>query len=142
VDFADVVANVAADARFEAEAAGRRVHLDSVEHAMVRGRAELLHRAVENVVRNAVKHTEPGTAVEITLLGQAGKAILSVRDHGPGVASSHLERIFEPFYRVDGKGFGLGLAIAQAAVLAHGGSISAANPQDGGLRIDIQLPSL
>jgi two-component system OmpR family sensor kinase len=140
VDFADVVANVAADARFEAETAGRRVQLDSVEHVSVRGRAELLHRAVENVVRNAVKHTEPGTAVEITLLGQTGKAILSVRDHGPGVAPPHLERIFEPFYRVDGKGFGLGLAIAQAAVLAHGGSISAANPQGGGLRIDIQLP--
>ena len=140
VDFADVVANVAADARFEAETAGRRVQLDSVEHVIVRGRAELLHRAVENVVRNAVKHTEPGTAVEITLLGQTGKAILSVRDHGPGVAPPHLERIFEPFYRVDGKGFGLGLAIAQAAVLAHGGSISAANPQGGGLRIDIQLP--
>ena len=140
VDFADLVANVAADARFEAEAAGRRVQLDSAEHVLVRGRAEALHRAVENVVRNAVKHTEPGTAVEITLLGQGGKAILSVRDHGPGVAPSHLERIFEPFYRVDGKGFGLGLAIAQAAVLAHGGSIGAANPQGGGLRIDIQLP--
>jgi two-component system OmpR family sensor kinase len=140
LDFAELVANIAADARFEAEAAGRKLELASDEQVGVHGRAELLHRAVENVLRNAVKHTAPGTAVVVRLSREGDQALLSVRDHGPGVAAQHLERIFEPFYRVDGKGFGLGLAIAHAAVLAHGGRIAAENAPGGGLRIDIQLP--
>ncbi len=139
VDLADIVANVAADARFEAEAAGRKVELESVDEVRVRGRAELLHRAVENVVRNAVRHTAPGTAVEIKLSGE----LLSVRDHGPGVEAGQLPHLFEPFYRAGGgAGFGLGLAIAQGAVLAHGGTIRAQNAEGGGLRVEIQLPSL
>jgi two-component system OmpR family sensor kinase len=146
VDFADLVATVAADARFEAEAAGRKVHLDSVDQVQVRGRAELLHRAVENVIRNAVKFTAAGSAVDIRLstAGTPPRALLVVRDHGPGVAPGDLERIFEPFYRTSAdpatKGFGLGLAIAQGAIAAHGGSIRAENAQGGGLRLEIQLP--
>ena len=137
VDLADIVASVAADARFEAEAAGRRVELESVDEVRVRGHAELLHRAVENVVRNAVRHTAPGTAVEIKLSAQ----LLSVRDHGPGVEPGQLPHLFEPFYRAGGgAGFGLGLAIAQGAVLAHGGRIRAQNDAGGGLRVEIQLP--
>ncbi len=146
VDLADLVAHVAADARFEAEALGREVRLESAEHVLVRGRAELLHRAVENVVRNAVKFTVPGGAVEIGLStsGDKQRALLSVRDHGPGVPAHELERIFVPFYRSESgagsDGFGLGLAIVQAAVVAHGGSIRAENAHSGGLRIEIQLP--
>lgn len=139
VDLAEIVASVAADARFEAEAAGRKVELESVEERKLRGRAELLHRAVENVVRNAVRHTAPGTAVEIRLTRES----LTVRDHGPGVDPEQLPRLFEPFYRAGGgAGFGLGLAIAQGAVLAHGGTIRAENAPGGGLRVEIQLPSL
>ncbi|HEX2198102.1 MAG TPA: ATP-binding protein, partial [Burkholderiales bacterium] len=140
VDLADLVANVAADARFEAEAAGRGVRLDSIEELQVPGRAELLHRAVENVVRNAVKHTGAGTTVEIGLSRTAHQAQLSVRDRGPGVGAEHLERIFEPFYRAGSSGFGLGLAIAQRAILAHGGTIRAQNAPEGGLLVEIQLP--
>lgn len=146
VDLADVVANVTADARFEAEASGRGVHLDSVERVLVRGRAELLHRAVENVVRNAVKYTAEGTTVEVELatVASGARTLLSVRDHGPGVPPEELERIFEPFYRASGeraaKGFGLGLAIAQAAIIAHGGTIRASNAGGGGLRLEIELP--
>ncbi len=146
VDFADLVANVAADARFEAEAAGRKVELDSEDGVLVRGRAELLHRAVENVIRNAVKYTAPGTPVRVKLstVADPPRALLTVRDHGPGVAPDEIERIFEPFYRSAGEssaqGFGLGLAIAHGAVLAHGGAIRASNAEGGGLRLEIQLP--
>ena len=148
VDLADLVASIASDARFEAEASGRKLELRSVEQAPVRGRAELLHRAVENVIRNAVKYTAEGTAVqvELTALASPPRALLGVRDHGPGVAPEELERIFEPFYRAGGdpgaKGFGLGLAIAQAAVLAHGGIIRARNADGGGLRLEIDLPAV
>lgn len=141
VDLADLVANIVADARFEAEAKGRRVELDSVEQLSVSGRAELLHRAVENVVRNAVRHTAAGSAVSVVLSNAHGKASLTVRDHGPGVAAEHLEHIFEPFYRVGGAGFGLGLAIARHAVVAHGGSMRAHNAPGGGLQVELELPS-
>lgn len=142
VDLADLVADIAEDARFEAEAAGRSVALDSVEQVLVRGRAELLHRAVENVVRNAVKHTAGGTTVEIRLCASGDRALLAVTDRGAGIAAEDSERIFEPFYRgaADPAGFGLGLAIAQGAVAAHGGSIRAANAEGGGLRVEIELP--
>jgi two-component system OmpR family sensor kinase len=142
VDFADLVANIAGDARFEAEAAGRKVTLESAEQVLVRGRAELLHRAVENVVRNAVKHSFPGTTVEIKLVAAGDRALLSVADHGPGIAPGESERIFEPFYRGAAApgGFGLGLAIAQGAIAAHGGAIGAANAEGGGLRVHMELP--
>ncbi len=142
LDFADLVADVAGDAQFEAEAAGRNVALDSAEQVLVRGRAELLHRAVENVVRNAVKHTAPGTTVALKLGMENKRALLSVTDRGPGIAPGESERIFEPFYRAAAApgGFGLGLAIAQAAIAAHAGTIRAENAEGGGLRVEIELP--
>ncbi|HWI37711.1 MAG TPA: ATP-binding protein [Burkholderiales bacterium] len=144
VDFAHLVASIAEDARFEAEAAGRRLALDIRSDARVSGDPALLHRAVENVVRNAVKFTAPGTAVDVSLASADGRAILKVDDHGPGIAPDELPKVFEPFYRAagtDASGFGLGLAIAQRAVEAHGGTIRAANIPGGGLSVEISLPS-
>jgi two-component system OmpR family sensor kinase len=144
VDLAELVLNVADDARFEARAAHRDVSLESAERVLVRGRAELLQRAVENIIRNAVKYTAEGTTVEVNLTAAADRARLVVRDHGPGVAAGEADRIFEPFYRsranasVDG--FGLGLAIAQAATAAHNGSIRAENAHGGGLIVELELP--
>jgi two-component system, OmpR family, sensor kinase len=143
IDFAELVADVAEDARFEAEAANRRLSLKSVDEARVHASAELLHRAVENVVRNAVKYTAEGTGVELELAVQAGKARLVVADRGPGIAPEELERVFEPFYRTSSdtaKGFGLGLAIAQRAIASHGGTVRAAAREGGGLRVAIELP--
>jgi two-component system OmpR family sensor kinase len=143
IDLAELVADVAEDARFEAQALGRHLTLKSVDEARVRGSAELLHRAVENVVRNAVKYTAEATAVELELRTGDGKARITVADRGPGIAPEELERIFEPFYRSSGdtaKGFGLGLAIAQRAVVSHGGAIRAAARQGGGLVVEIELP--
>ena len=145
-DFADLVAGAVEDARFEAEAAGRKVSFQGNGEMMMSGRGDLLHRAVENVLRNAVKYTAPGTTVEVVLLALANPpaARLIVTDRGPGVPGQDLDRIFEPFYRspsaADAQGFGLGLAIAQRAIAVHSGSIRAANDPGGGLRMEIQLP--
>ena len=143
VDLADLVADVAEDARFEAQAANRALALRSVDRLLVRGHSELLHRAVENVVRNAVKYTAGGTEVEVDLYMAGARAVLVVSDRGPGIPPAELERVFEPFYRISGdtaKGFGLGLAIARRALMAHGGRISAHNREGGGLQVRIELP--
>jgi two-component system OmpR family sensor kinase len=81
--------------------------------------------------------------VEVDLYMAGARAALVVSDRGPGIPPGELERVFEPFYRISGdtvKGFGLGLAIARRAVLAHGGSIQAQNRDGGGLVVKIALP--
>ena len=143
VDFAHLVASIAEDARFEAEALGKNVRIDIAGDVQVSGDAALLHRAVENIVRNALRFTRDGTSVEISLGTTGRRARLAVTDHGPGVASDEMQRIFEPFYRggaADGAGFGLGLAIAQRAVEAHGGTIAASNAPMAGLLVEMELP--
>jgi len=112
---------------------------------------ELLRSAVENVVRNAVRFTAEGTAVEVALRRHNGDgdryAVISVRDRGTGVPEEALGKIFDPFYRAEdardrqsGGGTGLGLAITERAVRMHGGSIQAANALNGGLSIEMCLP--
>jgi two-component system OmpR family sensor kinase len=144
VDLSYLAANIAEDARFEAEAAGRDLTFNADGDAPVIGDADLLHRAVENVVRNAVKFTREGTTVDVTVRTTRSSAILTVVDHGPGVTSAELAKVFDPFYRGEAAngtpGFGLGLAIAQRAIDAHGGAISASNVAGGGLQVDIELP--
>jgi two-component system OmpR family sensor kinase len=145
-DLADLVGPIAEDARFEARASGRDVAFASEAEVLADVRVELLHRAVENVVRNAVRHTAPATTVDVNVRrSPAGdEAVVSVADRGPGVAEAELESIFEPFYRgrqgQPGGGFGLGLAIARRAVEAHGGRVRARNRAGGGLAIDMTLP--
>ena len=144
VDLAYIAASIAEDARFEAEALGRNVRFNASGDAPVIGNADLLHRAVENIVRNAVKFTRQGTTVDVRVHTTRTSAILTVTDHGPGIAAGELEKVFDPFYRGDAgmgtSGFGLGLAIAQRAVDAHGGAIKAANVPGGGLEVEVDLP--
>ncbi|MDT4898974.1 MAG: two-component system, OmpR family, sensor histidine kinase CpxA [Acidobacteriota bacterium] len=156
-DLADLVHEVAADGDFEARAHDRSVKVIRADPCMMPGVAELLRSAIENVVRNAVRHTQAGTTVEITLRKKDGHlqteghskgvaARLSVRDHGPGVPDNMLSEIFLPFHRVPGQangevdGAGLGLAIAERVVRRHEGLIRAFNEKDGGLVIEIDLP--
>ncbi|HYD60916.1 MAG TPA: ATP-binding protein [Noviherbaspirillum sp.] len=146
LNIGELVADIVDDARFEARAEGKEVLLQDDCLAFVRGRPELLQSAIENVIRNAVRHTPPGLPVEVSVRQHApGNAVgISVRDHGPGVPAKELEAIFEPFVQgsgnaVQSKGFGLGLAIAQRVVHGHGGTIVAANAEGGGLRVDIVL---
>ena len=109
------------------------------------GDGGLLARALDNIVRNAIRHSAAGTAVEIGIEDQLGQAVVSVRDQGPGVPEEMLEAIFKPFFRVesdrgrDSGGIGLGLAIAQRAVVLHHGEISAHNANPG-LKVEVRLP--
>ena len=143
----DLVVAVAQDAAFEARAGGRDVAVAVCDEITVSGVPELLHRAVENVVRNAVRFTAEGTAVEISLHRTAGGRVqMVVRDHGPGVPDAVLGELFQPFYRVadardrQSGGAGLGLAIANRAVAVHGGTLRAENSPGGGLAVILELP--
>lgn len=147
VDLIELLVVIAQDASFEAEASGRRVEVAAEGQFVAAVRAEIICRAFENVIRNAVRHTAPGTAVTVrATVGQGGKRLtVEVSDHGPGVAPDMLERIFEPFLRVGGDdrsegGYGLGLTIARRAIESHGGRISAALGESGGLVVRLVLP--
>ncbi|MDJ0655524.1 MAG: ATP-binding protein [Xanthomonadales bacterium] len=108
--------------------------------------APLIDRAVENVLRNAIRYTGEAGTVTVELAVQADAVEISVRDQGPGIAEADLKQVFRPFYRVgeardrETGGHGLGLAIAQSAIQRHGGDISAANHSSGGLKVTLQLP--
>ncbi len=111
----------------------------------VSGDPELLRRAIENIIRNAIRYSPAGTPVDIALGDSGATARISVRDRGPGVPPELLGRIFDPFYRVDpdrsrtGGGVGLGLAIARRAVELHDGALHASNA-DPGLLVEIEIP--
>jgi len=145
-----LVAEVAQDADFEAESRRKNVAVVACEPLAVEGNRELLRRAVENVVRNAVRYTREATAVDIALrrVQEKGEvfAVITVRDYGPGVPEAALTKLFLPFYRVgdardrQSGGTGIGLAITDRAVRLHHGTVSARNAPDGGLLIEIRLP--
>jgi two-component system sensor histidine kinase CpxA len=151
VPLGELVANVAEDAEFEAQERHCHVHTVIPEGDWgVRGNDSLLHSAVENVVRNAIRYTAEGSSVEIALTsaerGGVSEAVLRVCDSGPGVPENALGKLFEPFYRLDDArgrltgGVGLGLAITERAVRFHGGKVSAFNRPEGGLMVEIRLP--
>jgi len=130
-----------ADGDFEARAQNRSVRFVANESCAITGVAELIRSAVENVIRNAARHTAPGTTVEVTIERQSRSVLLRVRDHGPGVPDAMLQDIFLPFHRVGvgANGSGLGLAITDRVVRIHNGTIQAYNAREGGLVIDIKL---
>ena len=136
------------NARFEAQTGDRTVDFFGNDAVSMHGNPELLIRAIENVVRNAVKHTAPGTTVRINAAIVApDKWVLTVCDQGSGVPEAELESIFEPFFRSSTgtknlEGYGLGLAIAKRVISAHGGGIQAFNNVDTGLCIAMSFPIL
>lgn len=143
----ELLAAVVDDAHFEAQALGREVRLEAAGEATLAVDAESLHRAFENIIRNAVKHTAEGSTVEVVARVEAGVLLVTVADRGPGVPAADLAKIFEPFYRAESAtagsapdGFGLGLAIARRATEVHGGSIRARNRDGGGLVVEMRLP--
>jgi two-component system sensor histidine kinase CpxA len=150
IDLAKLIHEVAADADFEAKSRGRKVEITSARESFIDGDESLLRRAIENVVRNAVRYTAEGTSVEISLRGTDDNGrpcgLLAVRDHGAGTPEAFIPHLFKPFYGVgDGRdretgGAGLGLAITEAAVRLHGGAVRAVNADDGGLIVEMELP--
>ena len=148
IDIRELLEALIEDAQFEAESKGCEVKLRDFFPAIVNANAMLLHSAIENVVRNAIKYTKRDTTVEINILADAKSAnsiIIQVRDHGPGAPEEMLAHLFEPFVRVEeardrlSGGHGLGLAIADRAVRLYGGEIMARNEPDEGLSILIRL---
>lgn len=150
IELAALLAEIVESAAFEAQCAGKQVSLHGEIHASLTGQTQLLQRAIENVVRNAVKYTAAGSEVRIEVsLDAAGREsgpelLLTVADRGPGVAQAELEEIFTPFFRGSsgraGSGYGLGLAIARRVVEAHGGRIRAYPRPEGGLCVELRLP--
>jgi len=135
-----------ADSSLEAQSLGSQVRLIKAQPATVQGDPELLRRAIENVIRNAIRHAPEGTAVEASLEAADGRPVLRIRDYGPGVPEEALPRIFDAFYRVEtdrdraSGGAGLGLSIARRAVELHKGTIRARNTEPG-LLVEIDLPA-
>src|SRR5579863_85867 len=162
VDLEQIIHEIAKDAAFEAQARRCQVEATVVDDCVVIGSPSLLHSAIENVVRNAIRYTDEGTSVDVRLeqgvgLPSAGQglnhesavkaeAIVRVTDSGPGVPEDALDKLFRPFYRIDDArgrqtgGVGLGLAITDRAVRLHGGTIRVSNRPQGGLMVETRLP--
>ena len=146
IELADLIDEVVENVNYECKSDG----IDGVNvmssidaSPSLQGYADALISAIENILRNAVRHSPPDGTVHVRLDQQNMTAKIEVRDEGQGVDESDLPRIFEPFYRTKDapdSGTGLGLAIAKRAIRLNGGSVIATNSEDGGLRIDISLP--
>ncbi|MFC3394509.1 ATP-binding protein [Brenneria rubrifaciens] len=145
-DLLGLVTAVVNDARYEAQVPGVEILLQADENDdyTVKGNAELMRRAVDNIVRNALRFSEPAQQVRVTLTSDDNEWTIRVSDQGPGVEKGKLSSIFDPFIRIEsplsGKGYGLGLAIARKVILAHGGNIEAENGEQGGLTIRLGVP--
>ena len=141
----ELLEDILQDASFEAASNGLEVAFSGNADAQLTGQPELLARAIENVVRNAIKHSPAEGKVEVESARDARYIRIRVMDRGPGVAPEDLGKIFQPFYRSsstekDVDGHGLGLAIAQQVVQQHRGRIAAANRAGGGLCVELSLP--
>jgi len=146
VPLCELLNTIVADANFEGEALKRRVVLESCDKSSVEGDPVLLHAAIENVVRNALRYTPEGSTIGINLRQQNRALQITIEDQGPGVPEEALDRLFEPFARVaeardrNSGGYGLGLAITGRTLIAHGGDAKAENRPGGGLRVTLTLP--
>lgn len=145
-DLHGLVMAVVNDARYEAQVPGVTILMnadETLDHT-VKGNPELIRRALDNIVRNALRFSSPTQTVTVTLSGNDREWTISVADQGPGVEKNKLSSIFDPFIRIEspqsGKGYGLGLAIARKVVVAHGGHIEAENGEQGGLVVRIAIP--
>ena len=153
LNFSQLVQEVVADGDFEARSSGKSVRLwDEGNILIEEADQQALRSACENIIRNAVRFTRPGTEVHVTLRCEhkdgSLQAILRVRDYGPGVPADSLEEIFRPFFRLrstgseEDNGSGLGLAIAFEAIRLHRGTIVASNADPCGLEVRISLPAV
>ena len=145
VHLGELLADLVYDSLLEAQAKECTLLLKAPAPITMVGSEELLRRAIENVIRNAIRYAPRGSAIDVDLAKDAGIARIAVRDYGPGVPEESVDRIFDPFYRVDSDrnrasgGLGLGLAIARRSVELHNGKLAARNAHPG-LMVTIELP--
>ena len=148
VDLTSLLSEVVEDARLEASAVDKGVDWAPNGVVRVEGDHDLMRSAIENVLRNAVRFTQRGTAVKVTSVKESDRVHIVIDDCGPGVPPGEATRIFEPFYRVaesrdrDSGGTGLGLAITARVVHLYNGAVQAQNRDDGGLSVRITLPAI
>lgn len=106
-----------------------------------------MHQVLGNLLTNAIRHTPPGTPVEVVVGRRDDRAVVEVRDHGPGVEEATRTKVFERFFREDkarsraNGGTGLGLAIVAAIVGRHKGRVGIANTPGGGATFVVELPA-
>lgn len=141
IDLQTLLASVQKDAQLSAPE--QEIRLDEEPGLSLQGWPTMLERALDNLLRNALRFNPQGHPIEIKASNSGDRIVLSVRDHGPGVASEHLAQLGEPFFRAPNQsapGHGLGLAIARRAAERHGGSLLLANHPEGGFVASLELP--
>jgi two-component system, OmpR family, sensor kinase len=145
VDVVALAGEVVDDARVVA--ADRAITLEGAAEAVVDGDGPRIQQVLRNLVGNAVQHTRPGTPVTVAVGRQDGYVTVAVRDEGDGIAPEHLPHVFERFYRADpsrsrdgGGSSGLGLAIVEAIVTAHGGTVGVTSAAGRGTTVRVALP--
>ena len=147
VPLAALVDDVVQSCELEAQARRCRIVVSGEHGGTVAGDPELLRRAIENVLRNAIRYAPDGSDIDVRVDGRQTSTDISVRDGGPGVPEDVIPRLAQPFFRADDSrdsstgGVGLGLAIAQRALHLHHGTLSAENAHPG-LRVTLTVPSL
>jgi two-component system sensor histidine kinase CpxA len=145
-DIVDLIQNIVDDASLEAQTDAKQIRIEGFDRCVIEVDSSMIQSAIENVVRNALKYTAEGTAVELSVAAEAGCLRIVIDDSGPGVPEDEIDKIFQPFYRVEGSkstrsgSGGIGLAIAERSVRLHGGTIKAKNRAGGGLSVEISLP--
>ncbi len=145
-DLPHMLTQLAGDAEFEFAGDGKRVEVLAPAPIQLEGNRMQLRSAIENVLRNAMRHTPDNTLVSIAAESTGNDVEILVRDRGPGVPEANLKRVFDAFFRCedardcDSGGHGVGLAITRGVVKAHRGTISASNHPDSGLIVRITVP--
>ena len=150
INLVELLTDVITNTEYEAQNKQCQIELTAMESCYIEGNWDLLHSAIENILRNAIHYTRTGTHIETSITQSFNTSVsiskISIRDHGRGVPEADLNELFKPFFRVDeartqqSGGHGIGLAIAERAIHLHNGTISVANASGGGLEFTLQIP--
>lgn len=145
IDLSELIAAIVEDAQLEGAGSAHCIHARIAPGLAVIGDRELLSRAIENVLRNALRHTPDGSDIEVVASEKGDHVAIGVADGGKGIPPELIEHLFTPFARGEDasrEGAGLGLAIMRAAIVRHGGTVAMKNRESGsGLEVLIRLPA-